>query len=252
MTFDEKSLQELVRGYARQGDAYRCLTCGREFARGRVYTLGDEGYSAKGAVRAHLAREHPDRFAQLLARDKKVHGLGEREREVMGLMAQGMTDAQIAERQGVTPATVRHQRFVLREKARQAMQYLALYQMMEDLRAASVQEPPQEALITPPAGARMVDERFQITEAERQQILGSVFSSLEPLKLRVFSAKEKKKLVALLRIIEQFETGRRYTEPEVNEVLAAIYNDYVTIRRYLIEYGLMGRTPDGRAYWRIA
>lgn len=251
MSFTAKTLQELARGYARQGEAYRCLICGQVFVRGHVYTLAGEGYSAKGAVRAHVAQAHADRFTQLLDRDKKVHGLSGREREVMALMAQGLTDAQIAQRQGVTPATVRHQRFVLREKARQAMQYLALYQMMEDLRDNHAQ-PPQEALITPPAGARMVDERFQITEAEREQILGSVFSSLDPLRLRVFSAKEKKKVVALLRIVEQFEPGRRYTEREVNEVLAAIYDDYVTIRRYLIEYGLMGRTQDGRAYWRIA
>jgi hypothetical protein len=32
-------------------------------------------------------------------------------------------------------------------------------------------------------------------------------------------------------------------------VLLPIYADYVTIRRYLISYGLMNRTVSGSDYW---
>ena len=39
------------------------------------------------------------------------------------------------------------------------------------------------------------------------------------------------------------------TEQEVNEILRPIYEDYMTIRRYLIMYGFMERTKDGRQYW---
>lgn len=52
-----------------------------------------------------------------------------------------------------------------------------------------------------------------------------------------------------MRIIEEFQAGRRYTEAQVNEALAEIYTDYVTLRRYLIEYGFMDRTKDGAVYW---
>ena len=41
----------------------------------------------------------------------------------------------------------------------------------------------------------------------------------------------------------------KYSECEVNEILKPIYDDYMTIRRYLIMYGFMERTRDGRQYW---
>lgn len=61
--------------------------------------------------------------------------------------------------------------------------------------------------------------------------------------------KEKNKVVIFGKIAEQFEYGKRYSEQEVNEILKPIYEDYMTIRRYLIMYGFMERTKDGRQYW---
>ena len=95
----------------------------------------------------------------------------------------------------------------------------------------------------------MVDDRYNITEKENQQILESAFEYLSPLKLKLFSPKEKKKIVILRKIAEQFEKNRHYSEKEVNQILEAIYDDYVTIRRYLIEYGYMNRTKDCKEYW---
>ncbi len=63
--------------------------------------------------------------------------------------------------------------------------------------------------------------------------------SLSPLRLKTFPAKEKKKIVVLKKISEQFENKRRYLEKEVNEVIKGIFDDFATIRRYLIEYGFM-------------
>ncbi len=67
--------------------------------------------------------------------------------------------------------------------------------------------------------------------------------------LKDFSPKEKKKIVILGKIAEQFEQGRQYSEKEVNQILKPIYEDYMTIRRYLIIYGFMERTKDGARYW---
>ena len=76
------------------------------------------------------------------------------------------------------------------------------------------------------------------------------FLSLEPLRLKNFPAKEKKKIVVLVEIAGQFRRDVSYTEKEVNALLAEIYpEDYVTLRRYLIEYGFMDRTQNGSAYW---
>ena len=51
-------------------------------------------------------------------------------------------------------------------------------------------------------------------------------------------------------IAKEFEEGIRYSEVQVNEILKDIYPDYVTLRRYLIEYGYLERTRDGSAYWK--
>ena len=42
---------------------------------------------------------------------------------------------------------------------------------------------------------------------------------------------------------------KRYTEQELNAAIAKYDPDYVTIRRYLIEYGFVDRENDGSAYW---
>ena len=99
------------------------------------------------------------------------------------------------------------------------------------------------------SGATMVDERYMATAEETQKIIDTFFSSINPLVLNTFSSREKKKLVILRVISGQFEKDRQYSEKEVNEILKPIYGDFATIRRYLIEYGFLERTPDCRSYW---
>jgi hypothetical protein len=98
-------------------------------------------------------------------------------------------------------------------------------------------------------GAKMVDARYMVTADETQKIINTFFISTDPYVLKAFPPKEKKKLVILRVIAEHFEKGKIYREPEINEILQLIYDDYVTIRRYLIEYGFMERTQDCRQYW---
>jgi hypothetical protein len=45
-----------------------------------------------------------------------------------------------------------------------------------------------------------------------------------------------------------FEPGRTYTETEVNERLMAVYDDYTSLRRYLVEDGHMKRDRAGISY----
>ena len=58
-----------------------------------------------------------------------------------------------------------------------------------------------------------------------------------------------KRMLQLEMSAQAFEKGRRYSEPEVNELLASRFEDHVFARRLLIEWGFLGRTPDGAAYW---
>ena len=62
---------------------------------------------------------------------------------------------------------------------------------------------------------------------------------------------QRKKLEAILRhVVKAFDTGKRYSEKQVNEILAGYYDDTATLRRELVGYGLMQREGGGEAYWR--
>jgi hypothetical protein len=62
-------------------------------------------------------------------------------------------------------------------------------------------------------------------------------------------AKRSRRLLLLDEIAQVFEPGVRYPERVVNDVLGAIFADYATLRRYLVDEELMARA-DG-VYWRI-
>ena len=45
-----------------------------------------------------------------------------------------------------------------------------------------------------------------------------------------------------------FEPGVRYPEPDVNVMLAAFFDDYAALRRYLVDEGFLARAEG--SYWR--
>lgn len=54
-------------------------------------------------------------------------------------------------------------------------------------------------------------------------------------------ARAGKRAFILELAAERFEKGRAYSEREVNEILLGIYADYCTLRRELVDAGLMTR-----------
>jgi len=94
----------------------------------------------------------------------------------------------------------------------------------------------------------MADERFTVTPDERDKIIKGAFASLEPMRLLRFPAREKKKAVVISLIAEKFEKGKIYTEKEVNEILKAIFDDFATLRRYLVDYNYLDRKKDCSEY----
>ncbi|MDD5293658.1 MAG: DUF2087 domain-containing protein [Candidatus Izemoplasmatales bacterium] len=92
---------------------------------------------------------------------------------------------------------------------------------------------------------------FQVTPDEIARAREKYFASSSPIKLIRFPAKEKQKYLVLFEIIKAFDVDRMYHEKEVNAILEVIYFDYVTIRRYLIDYGFMQRKTDGSSYWVV-
>lgn len=61
--------------------------------------------------------------------DKKESGMTEVQKTLLQYIYEGKNDKEIAALTNTSASTVRHQRFVFREKARQAKIFLALYEL---------------------------------------------------------------------------------------------------------------------------
>ena len=221
---------------------YLCLFCRQSFLKGDIYSIDGRLVDAEKAMRLHIEEKHGSVFDALIEQGKKFTGLTDTQAELMSFFYAGLSDKEIAAKTELSDATVRYQRFHLREKAKQANVYLALFKLMEE-RSTGTKIPEIHD------GATMIDERYMVTEKEEEKILNNAFLSMNPLLLRNFPPKEKKKLVILRRIVKEFSADIKYSEPKVNEILKKIYKDYVTLRRYLIEYGFLDRTRNGKEYW---
>lgn len=245
MEIEKLSLQELQCGYTQDANgAYTCAVCGETFTNGEVFPVNGRYFEAPRAVALHMEMGHPDYFETLLHADTKHNNLTQNQRQLLVLFQQGTADKDIAKMLGISVSTVRHQKFMFREKAKQAKLYLAVYGL-----ALEADAKPEDTLALVHAGAMTPDSRFVVTQSEEEQILQLAFSSLEPLRLNQFPRKAKKKAVILKKIASQFTPGTKYTEKEINEILKPIYEDYVELRRYLVDYSFMQRLADGSAYW---
>jgi len=70
-------------------------------------------------------------------------------------------------------------------------------------------------------------------------------------RITAFPVQEKKLLVLLRHILKAFESGVRYPEKRVNQILANFNEDTAKLRRALVDYRLMAREGGGGKYWRI-
>lgn len=71
-------------------------------------------------------------------------------------------------------------------------------------------------------------------------------------RLTAFPAKRKMKLYALCYLAGKFETGKRYTEREVNDLLNQwhTFEDPATLRRELYNHRFLDRERNSRTYWK--
>lgn len=85
------------------------------------------------------------------------------------------------------------------------------------------------------------DERIK---KYRQKVLSTFIKRGRLLALPV---QHKKKLIILDEFLKKFSPGKKYYEKEVDTLINEIYDDHCTIRRLLIEEGLMER--ENQKYW---
>lgn len=245
--FWSASVEELKKGYVHHAatDSFICLVCGRSFMRGVIYREEDTYYEAEKFASVHLRREHTSMLDYLLGLNKKLTGLTELQKKLLDLFRCGLSDSEIVkELGGGSTSTIRHHRFTLREKEKQAKLFLAIMELVQPK-----SEPP-ERFITVHRTAAALDERSAVTEKENEDILKQYFKQGPDGQLDSFPKKEKRKIAILKHIAGKFDAFRKYTEKEVNAVLNTVFpDDFVTLRRNLIEYGFMDRLDDGSLYW---
>lgn len=219
--FWSASLEEMKKGYLFDpgADQYRCLFCGRGFARGYIHQLGDALLEAEKAAAVHVEREHGSAFGALLRLEKEHTGLTELQRELLGLFHQGAGDEAVAAALGIgSRSTVRNHRFALREREKQARVFLAIMELLGERQSAERAAPPRK---------------------ERAGEAGPV---------KALPRREKKRQAMVEAAAGRFEAGRDYPESEVNGILETVCEDYGTLRRELIDRGILARERDGSLY----
>ncbi|MFD1429895.1 DUF2087 domain-containing protein [Lacticaseibacillus mingshuiensis] len=224
--------EALAQGYHQVGDLWVCLYCSHTSP-------------SRESITAHVQQVHGGADHALLATTDKYNTLTATQQTLLAAFAAGETDAQIAAKLQVSLATVRHQRFTFREKAKQARLYLAQYQ------AVFGQVKPQRWLPMPP-GVERQDARFKITPAEYQTIVDKFFDEENGRLTLTRLPKGQKKIIAVLyRLRQEFIFDRHYSRAQVDQLLHTIFSDHTTLKRYLVDYQFLARTADERTYWRI-
>lgn len=85
-----------------------------------------------------------------------------------------------------------------------------------------------------------------VTPAQRTAILAVCLGPDG--RIALMPRKWVKKLVLLDHVAQRFDIGVYYSELEVNAVLRELADDYVAVRRYLVDAGFLSR--DAGTYWR--
>lgn len=242
--FWNANADQLKAGYIEEKEAFICLLCGEKVEKGRIYPMDTALYEAERYMKNHINIEHVSVFDYLIGLNKKLTGLTDHQNSLLRLFYEGRNDSEIQAELGIGSAsTIRNHRFVLKEKERQAKIFLS---MMELLKEKDDHAP---TFLPLHKTARMVDDRYNITKEEQEEVEKKFFPEGINGSLIKFPRKEKQKLATLRVIIKRFELDKTYNEKEINEVLKNIYADFVTLRRYLIEYGFLDRKDDGSKYW---
>jgi hypothetical protein len=67
-------------------------------------------------------------------------------------------------------------------------------------------------------------------------------------RLETIPAARERRQALLVHLTDRFTAGRDYSENEVNGILQGVHSDHATLRRYLVDAGLLRR--EGGVYRR--
>ena len=91
------------------------------------------------------------------------------------------------------------------------------------------------------------DEEIVDTEEKyKKEVISNFFKYG---RLTQIPTQRKKREIVLAQIVEQFDFEREYPEKEINEIILRYHEDFCTIRREMIAFGMM--TRDHEIYKRV-
>lgn len=237
------SIEEIKKGFIQYDNCYKCIFCGEMTEKGVIYQEDGVLYDAEKFMKIHIINKHKSVFEYLVNLDKKLTGISDHQRAIMRLLYQGFSDEEIQNQLGIgSSATVRNHRFILKEKERQAKIFLAMMELLKDGKKLKKQGNEGKR-------SNRFDLKYNITSTQKDRVIKKYLPQGINGKLKTFDTKEKNRLIILSEIIKKFDMNKVYNEKAVNEILETIYDDFATLRRYLIEYGFMERKSDGSQYW---
>ena len=117
-------------------------------------------------------------------------------------------------------------------------QYYTMYSLNREIFRTSILEILQQE-------SDEAQEQAQRDAEYRQRVIDAFF---EYGKLKSIPTQLKKERIVLEVIAEAFDFDRRYSEREVNIIIADFHDDFCTIRRDMVGEGLLRR--EGTEYWR--
>jgi predicted transcriptional regulator len=166
--------------------------------------------------------------------------------KIIGLLSQQeLTVEQLAEMLNLSSSTVSHHLAKLTKAglvSARAESYYNIYRLetkaLEDMARRLLSKE------TLPAVASDVD-----LDAYDRKVLNNY--SLPDGRLKAIPLQQKKLLAVLSYVVREFEPDVRYSEKQVNDVLARFHEDYARLRRELVEFRFMDREGGGGKYWRI-
>ncbi len=245
--FWNANIDEIKKGYVEYEDRFKCIVCGEEYIKGRIYTVDSQLYDSKKTVELHVEEKHESMIGYLLNMNTSFTGITEAQKQLLTLISQGFSDKEIANKLGIATSTIRNHRFKLREKEKQAKMFLAIMELLAKDTNNKLNNTNKGIICDAHKTATALDDRFNITDKEKETVIKNYMD--ENGALKTYPSKEKKKIIVLEEIMKNFSRGKIYSEKEINRILKRIYDDNATIRRGLIEYGFIERTKDCSSYW---
>ena len=245
--FWNASINEIKKGYVEDDYEIKCLICGENFIKGKIYSINYEFYDAKKAAEIHIESNHNSMLDYLLNMNSSFSGVSEVQKELITMFSNKLSDKEISEKLGIATSTIRSHRYKLREKEKQARLFLAIMELLSESTKKEINILDKEVICDPHKSATTLDDRFNTTDKEKKKVLESYIN--EDGSLKAYPSKEKKKIIVLEEIMNNFNRGKKYSEKEINRILERIYEDYATIRRALVEYGFIDRNTNCSEYW---